>query len=385
MASNRGELEINFDNLSEYTAIMNSRLSNYKAVLGDVIKSIDNIYWNLSSEDRGAIEVDEYKLNILNIYDKIGSLIDIQNIRLYDEIINAYIGKSQLFSQTFLDPSMIYDAIEDGNKNNGSNSTIEDIYKVKKLNFVSIDGEIVSNFDQDEINEIQNKIDNTPTEIEMTKEQLEKMIDELGLTQEEKDAILKATVTTTFFANEQQLLDSIGIKIKPLKNGKVSICGANKVVEKYFGKNIRRANSSTLVAREWANTLENGKLNWKFKGDAIDKLNSAMLYLNLINNVDDARIHWKVSGDGFESAVGLGVDVTLTLTSGYVVGATTTAVVATFAITSTGGTILVAIGAGLVVSTIITCAATPIKDGIIDTIDGIADFFNNIDDFSIAY
>lgn len=378
-------LSVDFNETNEYFAILNKRIEKYKELIEEIEGKCDKC--DCDEEDKTSINLVDHISNCKTLLKQI-NVFSTKNTDINNMILIQYSAASMAYSKILLNPEMIEEALNNVEKPDFDNiSSVNEIYKVKKLDFVSIDGDIVCNKSQDGLAEVEEEFLNQSVSVEMTNEDFAEIIEGIGIfSDEEKEQITNATLTGTISQGVLDILAARGIKINILDNGLISIYGSNEKVTSFLGGNIRRCKPTTLVGEIFNGTKQSAKSCFDFgaglpKGASfcqrsMAKVNSALMYANIINNVDDAYQNYKITGNIKESLLGLGIDVGVTIGSAYVAGAASSVVVGTLTIGS-GGSVWIAIGIGTVIAYFYNKHGAKVKEKVFDTIDDLEDYIRN--------
>ena len=134
-------LSIDFDEIKEYFAILNTRISLYRDVIGDLKQKCKDC--KCLQEDQEAMNLQSHDSNGDVLIKQADSFMT-KNLEICNFIYTQLAGADLAYSKIFLNPDMIEEAINEvvDKPNFDNDLTVNDIYKVKKLNFISIGGKI---------------------------------------------------------------------------------------------------------------------------------------------------------------------------------------------------------------------------------------------------
>lgn len=375
-------LEVNFDGVNEFSNYFSQRLSNYKEEVNSIVAILNSYEGVIDSRDAEAFQLRGYTNNLKSFSDVLNDNKDM--ILKVSTLISGYLKDSlELYIKTFLDRGMIYEAFKEPTSSCYEGKSVKEIFKPKKLKLSYNNGEISSNLSEEDIKRILEEMDKRPAIVNMDQEAFLKLLEAGGFIN--NDNLTKLTLDGAAFDAIKKLLESKGLTLEILKNGEIAIKGTPFAIESVFGKNINITSPSELfksmLGKTWDDMFE--ALSFKSVG-GINKLNSALIWLNYLNNVDDAYINYKITGDVIDTGVGLVVDAGATTCSIVVGGIVTGTIVSVFSI-GTGGAVVVAVIVGGAVAYVFNAISGEIKEVVLDGIDSVEDFIRNISEFTVNY
>ena len=372
---NQEKLNIDFQEISEEIGILGQRIVNYNGVVLEILKAVSHVG---EIDDRDMLFLDYEKLRLETVNENLnlvgGELSQITGF------INEIFHYEKMYADTFLNSDMVLEIREKYPEFNLNSANIElkDLYKCKQLDIVVKDGSVETTLTEEDFVKIDERfeklakdLENEEISLELTEEDFVKILDQMGLTQAEKDKILAGTLLGigTDGLRKFKLGD---LEIIKGKNGKIEIKGTGGKIQAFLGGSIKDGKISDVLKSMMNKTVQDGKDTLAFRGGKLAKFNSLMTYLGVLNAADDFIRNYEISGDIQNTAFNGVMDAALIGGGLYITGAVTTGVTGALAITG-GGIVLVTIGVGSIVTGVYNVVGSDIKEVTGGTLNKIFD------------
>ena len=372
---NQEKLNIDFQEIREEIGILGQRIVNYNGVVLEILKAVSHVG---EIDDRDMLFLDYEKLRLETVNENLnlvgGELSQITGF------INEIFHYEKMYADTFLNSDMVLEIREKYPEFNLNSANIElkDLYKCKQLDIVVKDGSVETTLTEEDFVKIDERfeklakdLENEEISLELTEEDFAKILDQMGLTQAEKDKILAGTLLGigTDGLRKFKLGD---LEIIKGKNGKIEIKGTGGKIQAFLGGSIKDGKISDVLKSMMNKTVQDGKDTVAFRGGKLAKFNSLMTYLGVLNAVDDFLRNYEISGDIQSATFNVAMDVGLLAGGLYITGTVTAGVTGALAITG-GGIVLVTIGVGSIVTGVYNVVGSDIKEVTGGTLNKIFD------------
>ena len=372
---NQEKLNIDFQEISEEIGILGQRIVNYNGVVLEILKAVSHVG---EIDDRDMLFLDYEKLRLETVNENLnlvgGELSQITGF------INEIFHYEKMYADTFLNSDMVLEIREKYPEFNLNSANIElkDLYKCKQLDIVVKDGSVETTLTEEDFVKIDERfeklakdLENEEISLELTEEDFAKILDQMGLTQAEKDKILAGTLLG-IGADGLRKFKLGDLEIIKGKNGKIEIKGTGGKIQAFLGGSIKDGKISDVLKSMMNKTVQDGKDTVAFRGGKLAKFNSLMTYLGVLNAADDFIRNYEISGDIQNTAFNGVMDAALIGGGLYITGAVTTGVTGALAITG-GGIVLVTIGVGSIVTGVYNVVGSDIKEVTGGTLNKIFD------------
>jgi hypothetical protein len=373
---NQEKLNIDFLEINEEIGILRDRIIIYNSSIEEILGKIEDED-EINSDDMLFLNYEILRLK--NVNKKLGEVVNTELSQITG-FINEIFHYEKMYADTFLNSDMVLEIREKYPEFNLNSANIElkDLYKCKQLDIVVKDGSVETTLTEEDFVKIDERfeklakdLENEEISLELTEEDFAKILDQMGLTQAEKDKILAGTLLGigTDGLRKFKLGD---LEIIKGKNGKIEIKGTGGKIQAFLGGSIKGGKISDVLKSMMNKTVQDGKDTLAFRGGKLAKFNSLMTYLGVLNAGDDFLRNYEISGDIQSATFNVAMDVGLLAGGLYITGAVTTGVTGALAITG-GGIVLVTIATGSIVTGVYNVVGSDIKEVTGGTLNKIFD------------